>query len=538
MFKLQQLRKRFSLIALICALLMIMGLISFNSKIDVQAKNGRVKNVIMLIPDGTSIEATTIARWYKGGEAFAMDEIAVGLTRTYWEKGPITDSAPGGTAYSIGYKTDDKHVGVLSDGTPEATLIESARLSGKSTGIVVTSEVMHATPADFTAHDPDRSNYNSIMKQQIYNGLDVVLGGGNKFFTPEAGGKRADGKDLIETIKKLGYEYVTTREAMKDSTSSKIWGAFAEADLKYEVDRISTKSEEPTLAEMTEKALEILSKDNDGFFLMIEGSKIDWAAHANDPAGMAGDIVAFDEAVKVAVEFAKKDKNTVVVSSADHGTGGPLIGGINPNYSSVTFADIIDKLKPARASLDYANILLKGADDSKIREVFKNFYGINDPTAEDIALAKEGKINIAVSNRANISWAYGGHIGGDVALYNYAPNGSEKLRGVVDNTEVGRYIERVLGLDLDKTTERLFVNAKKAFEAVGAEITLDASDKDNPVLKIIKDKQTLELFGYTNIAKLNGKEIKLEGVIVINKTANGFSIEKSYVPIQAVELIK
>ncbi|WP_040213557.1 alkaline phosphatase [Clostridium polynesiense] len=536
MVKLEKSRKRLSLIALICAVLMIAGLMTFNSNIDVQAKNGRVKNVIMLIPDGTSIEAITIARWYNGGKPFAMDEIAVGLTRTHWRNGPITDSAPGGTAYAIGHKTDDKHVGVIEGGKPKATLIEAARLSGKSTGIVATSEVMHATPADFTAHDPDRGNYNSLMKQQIYNSLDVVLGGGNRFFTPEAGGKRADGKDLIETIKGLGYEYVTTKEGMKESNSSKLWGAFADKDLQYDIDRIAAKSEEPTLAEMSKKAIEILSKDKDGFFLMIEGSKIDWAAHDNDPAGMAGDIAAFDAAVKVALDFAKKDGNTVVVSSADHGTGGPIIGGINPKYSSVTFKDSIDRLKSAKISLEYANTLLKGADDNKVREIFKDFYGINDPTAEEIAMAKNEKINKVISNRANISWAYGGHNGGDVGLYNYAPIGSEKLGGVVDNTEVGRYMARVLGLDLDKTSERLFVNAKEAFE--DAEITMDTSDKDNPILKVKKGKKTLELFGYSNVARIDGKEIKLEGVIVTNKTSKGYSVEDTYVPMQAVKLIK
>lgn len=538
MSKLHEIRMKKSVIALLCAILMIVGLMSFNSSVNVQAVSSKAKNVIMLLPDGTSIEAITIARWYNGGKSLAMDEIAVGLTRTYWEKGPITDSAPGGTAYSIGYKTDDKHVGVLSNDKPAATLLEAAKLAGKATGVVVTCEMMHATPADFTAHDPDRSNYNSLMKQQIYNGMDVMLGGGDEFFTPTAGGMRKDGKDLRETIKSLGYDYVTTIEDMRASTSSKLWGAFAAKDLKYDVDRETTNSTQPTLAEMTKKALEVLSKDKDGFVLMVEGSKIDWAAHANDPAGMAGDIIAFDEAVKAALDFAKEDGHTVVVSSADHGTGGPIIGGINPNYSSVTFEESIDNLKPAKASLDLAKELLKEADDVKIKEVLKSYYGIENLTADEMTLIKKGSVNKVVSNRANISWAYGGHNGGDVALYNYAPIGVEKLQGVVENTEVGRYMARVLELNLDETTNKLFVNAKEAFEAVGAKITIDASDADNPVLKVTKGNKTLELLGYTNIAKLNGQEIKLEGVTICNKTKSGYSVDNSYVSMQAVQLIK
>lgn len=538
MNKLHRYTFRNSIIAGIIALLLIAGLVTFNTGNEAVARNSKVKNVIMMIPDGNSIEASTIARYYNNREPMVLDEIAVGMTTTHWNLGPITDSAPGGTAYAIGNKTDDKHVGVLPGGVPAATLIEASRLKGKATGIVSTSEVMHATPADFTAHDMDRGNYNSLMKQQIYNGIDVVLGGGNEFFTPEAGGKRADGKDLRETIVSLGYEYVTTKEEMFNSGATKIWGAFAEADLMYEVDRIASGSEEPTLAEMTKKAIEILSRDKDGFFLMVEGSKVDWAAHANDTVGMVGDILAYDDAVGVALEFAKKDGHTVVISSSDHGTGGPIIGGVASNYSSITFDESINKLLSAKISLDYANELLEGADQGRVREIYSEYFGITDPTSEEIALALEGKINKVISARANISWTYGGHIGGDVGLYNYAPKGSEKLGGVVDNTEVGRYIERVLGVNLDASSKRLFINAKEAFGSKGAEVTIDASDIDNPVIVVKKGNNTLELHGYTNIAILNGKEIKLEGVVVTNKINGGFTIENSYVPEQAVKLIR
>lgn len=181
---------------------------------------------------------------------------------------------------------------------------------------------------------------------------------------------------------------------------------------------------------------------------------------------------------------------------------------------------------------------LTGADENKIKEVLKSLYGIENLTADEMAIIKAGNVNKVVSNRANISWAYGGHVGGDVALYNYAPVGIEKLQGVVENTDVGKYMARVIGLNLDETTNRLFVNAKEAFNAVGANVTIDTSDIDNPVLKVKKGNRTLELLGYTNIAKLDGKEIKLEGVTVCNKTKTGYSVENSFVSTQAVNLIK
>ncbi|TDT61371.1 alkaline phosphatase [Fonticella tunisiensis] len=544
MIKLKNLKK--SIVAVLFLLFLVTSTHSLNVGSGASANNKtQVKNVIMLIPDGTSIEAITLARWYNGGKSLAMDEIAVGLTRTYWKDGPITDSAPGGTAYAVGYKTDDKHVGVLSEqegNRPVATLVEAARLEGKSTGIVVTSEIMHATPADFTAHDPDRSNYNSLMKQQIYNGLDVVLGGGDEFFTPAAGGKRTDGKDLREVIKSLGYDYVTTRDEMKKSKASKIWGAFAPRDLMYDIDRQTTNSDQPTLAEMTQKAIEVLSKDKDGFFLMVEGSKIDWAAHANDPVGVVSDIIAFDKAVKVALDFARKDGHTVVVSSADHGTGGLTIGSKvhDKEYSYITFDESVNRLRTAKASADLAISLLKNADEGKIKEVLNTYYGINDPTVEEISSIKSDPQNIkqVISARSNVGWTTGGHVGGDVALFNYAPYGVERLQGVKDNTEVGRYMARVLGLNLEKATKELFVNAKKVFEARGAKVEIDASDIDNPVVNITKGTNILKLHGYTNIAELNGNTCKLNGVIVCIKKNDKYNVEDVYVPMQAVELLR
>lgn len=505
-------------------------------------KRTKAKNVIMLIPDGTSIEAITLARWYNGGQPLAMDEIASGLVRTYWKNGPITDSAPGSTAYSTGHKTSDKYVGVLSEeegSKPVATILEAARLKGKATGVVATSEIMHATPADFTAHDPDRANYNALMKQQVYSGVDVLLGGGDEFFGPTGGGKRGDGIDLRNTIKDLGYDYVTNKEEMFNSKSNKLWGAFAPRDMMYDIDRKTTASNQPSLEEMTKKALEVLSKDKDGFFLMVEGSKVDWAAHANDPVGLVSDIAAFDKAVAEALAFAKKDGHTVVVVAADHGTGGPSIGSpAQKNYSSVTFEETVNNLKPSKYTSEYASELLKGADDNKIREALRDYYGIKDPKPEEITLVKEGKINKVISARANVGWIYGGHVGGDVALYNYAPNGVEELEGVKENTEVSKYMTRVLGLNLNDATSVLFTNGKEAFEKIGASVEIDTSDADNPKAKVTRNGKTMVLPINTNKAEINGKVHTLKGVTVCIKKDGALKAENLFVPAEAVELIK
>lgn len=207
-------------------------------------KDTSIKNVIILIPDGMANDATALARWYKGS-SLTLDSMASGMVRTHSADAPIADSAPAGTAFATGHKSHTGYVGVLPDEAtmpgqqpiaagdakkPVASILEASKLAGKSTGIIATSEIMHATPADFTAHYPDRKNYDALSMQQAYNGVDVVLGGGGKFL--EAAGRK-DGQDLVAQIKDQGYDFVTTPEGLKNSTSSKLWGSFSPEALAY-----------------------------------------------------------------------------------------------------------------------------------------------------------------------------------------------------------------------------------------------------------------------------------------------------------------
>jgi alkaline phosphatase len=494
-----------------------------------------IKNVIFLIPDGMSVTGTTLTRWMQGGQPLALDEMACGLVRTYWAKGAITDSAPGGTALSTATKTDNKYIAVSTkeDGQkPLATVLEAAKLNGKATGIISTSQVQHATPADFTAHYPDRSKEEILAEQQVYNNIDVVLGGGYRNLD---GAVRKDKEDLIKEIKHLGYDYVTTPEALKASKADKLWGMFASMDLKYDMDRDPSK--EPSLAEMTEKAIEVLSKDEDGFFLMVEGSKVDWAAHANDPVGVISDIAAFDKAVKVALDFAKENQETVVVSVTDHGNGGISIGdaGTTKGYDDAPLSLFIDPLKKVKLTGEGLEAKLN-ADRSNVKEVMAEYYGITDLTEqeiEDMKGAAAGRLNNAtgpiISKRAHIGWTTGGHTGEDVVLYVYSPNG-DRPTGVIDNTDVSKYIERILGVDLKAATEKLFVPAEKAFEAKGATVEIDTTGVD-PILVIKKGSDVLKLAANKNIAELNRRVYRMDGVTVYNGTS-------FFVSQEAIDLIK
>ena len=520
----------------------------FAAGIDEVNVNKEVKNVIILIPDGMSTGGLTLARWYNGGSSLNLDKMASGLVRTYSADAPIADSAPAGTAMATGFKSHTGFVGVLPDENtmpglktlnteekrkPIANILEAAQLDGKATGIIATSEIMHATPADFSAHDPSRKNYDSISEQQVYQDINVVIGSGSKYFTKDV---RGDKEDLLSVIESK-YQYADTPEEFNKVTKGNLWAMFAPVDMAYDFDRDPAK--EPSLAEMTDKAIDLLSQDEDGFFLMVEGSKIDWAAHANDPIGLISDILAFDKAVGVALDFAKADGNTLVIAATDHGNSGITIGNgeTDSTYDKVPLSSFIDPLKKAALTGEGVEKKLN-ADRTNIAEVMKKYYGISDLTAEEITEIKgteEGSMNYTVgpmiAKRAKIGFATNGHTGEDVTLYVYAPKGVDQLTGTVENTDIATYMEKAMGIDLNKSTEKLFVKARTAFEAKGATVEFDnKTDSKNPVLIVKKGNTEIKLPINKNIAYVNDKLTTLDGVVLFN----GINL---YVPQSAVDLI-
>ncbi len=529
------------LITFILSLFLVLNITLFN--VHAVENEGKVKNVIMLIPDGTSITHTTIARWYNGGAPLAMDEIACGLSRTYPSDAAISDSAPGATALAAGYKSHTGFISVLPDiadmpgletikeedkRKPLATVLEGAKFLGKSTGIIATSNIQHATPAAFSSHYPDRNAYEILGEQQVYNNLDVVLGAGSKYLKSEI---RQDKEDLITVLKEKGYDYVTTPEEMKKSIASKLWGMFDENEIAYEFDR--DPKVHPSLSEMTTKAIDVLSKNEKGFFLMVEGSKVDWASHANDPIGVISEVLSFDKAVKVALDFAKSNKDTVIIVVADHGNGGMSIGdsSLDKGYDKEPLKSFIDPLKKAKNTA-YAVEKMFNQDYSNVKKVMETYYGINDLTQDELKAIKEKKKNIIghiISKRAHIGWTTGGHTGEEVALYIYHPQ-NIRLTGVVSNTDIAKYMAKVLGVNLEELNKNLFVSAKETFEGKGATVIWDDRDVNNPVVVVKKGNDTLKLPVYKNIAYLNDKIIEMKGLTIFNGI-------KTYVPQEAIDLI-
>ncbi|MGG7213825.1 alkaline phosphatase [Clostridium nigeriense] len=538
---------------IIAALLVMTGIItninSSKSNIVYANEKGKAKNVIMLIADGMSTEGVTLARQVKG-ENLSMDEISVGSVITSWANGPITDSAPGGTVYASGEKTNNKYIGTSVNDTPMASILEGAESVGKATGIIATSEITHATPADFTAHTNNRKYYNQILQQQINQDMEVVLGGGfNKpsGFTSEVSEDEFNTyyEDQINNIQEEGFDFITTKDELESYGGDKLWGSFADADLKYDFDRQSDNDNvQPSLGEMTEKAIEVLNKDEDGFFLMVEGSKIDWAAHANNTVGIVSDILAFDEAVKVAVEFAKADGNTVVVVTTDHGNSGISIGSnyYNENiesYDKATYENTTYILKNAKITEERFNTIVSGKSDEEIIALAKQYYGI-DLTDEELSIVKgeigEGRqvgIREVIARRVGIGYTTGGHTGEQIYLGVYSPSNVELLEGVVDNTEVNKYMQRVLFGEelLSSYTKEIYQDGEsKLNEIEGITTSIDKTSMHSPKLTIERLGNIIEVDLYTNNYRINGEEKEL-------KTAIPYINGKYFIPQELIDIV-
>lgn len=278
------------------------------------------QNIILMIGDGMGVGHISAARVAAAGSdgRLAMDTMPfTGLIVTHPAQGLVTDSAAAATAMATGRRVSNGSVSMDGDGNRLRTIVQLARELGKATGIISTKSVTDATPAAFVSSVRSRSEHDEIAAQLITSGADVVLGGGRKHFLPsgDGSGARKDARDLLAEARALGYDVVDTAEGMVGSAAEKMIGLFAP-------DSMTTRAPEPSLAEMTARAIDLLARRENGFFLMAEGAQIDTYAHANNVEETIRQTLLFDEAVRVALDFAAKDGRTLVVVTADHDTGG------------------------------------------------------------------------------------------------------------------------------------------------------------------------------------------------------------------------
>ncbi|RHW38648.1 alkaline phosphatase [Lysinibacillus yapensis] len=411
-----------------------------------QNSNKAVENVIYMIPDGFGANHAANYRIFKGEDA-VWDQHIKGMYTTYSANKDITDSAAAGTAMAAGVKTNNGVIGLDPEGNKVKTILEASEEAGKSSGLVATSTITHATPASFASHVESRNNETEIARQYIQeSGVDVLLGGGKNNFLPASeGGKQAE-LNLVEEAQEKGFEFVETRDQLENvedvnvEKGEKLLGLFAGEALAPEFDRVDT--EEPSLAEMTETAIDALSQDKDGFFLMVEGSQIDWAGEDNDAGYAMHDTKAFEEAVQEAIEFAEKDGNTLVVVAGDHETGGMSVGSATNSNAN---ADI---LKDVTATGEFMAAQLN-EERSNVKEVVLEYTGIeltdNEATTIQQADNATSAINKVLSERAGIGWTRYGHTAAQVPLFAFGPKANEFV-GFHDNTDLPKIIADAMKL--------------------------------------------------------------------------------------------
>ena len=520
-----------------------------------------VKNVILMIPDGTSIGVYSAARWYKVynnmGDNLNIDPYFTGTVSTFSSNAPIGDSAPTTSCYMTGIPSRSGYVSTYPvhdpgndlypvDSTmayqPLATILEASRIENKkATGLVVTCEFPHATPADCAAHHYNRGNYNALAPQMAYQNLDVMFGGGNRILTDDIKQHfQNDGTTLIQNDKDAMLNY---------SGDNPLWALFGDRALPYHLDRDPEVT--PSLSEMTEKAIEILSKKENGFFLMVEGSQVDWAAHGNDPVGIITEYLAFDEAVGKAIEFAKEDGETAVVILSDHGNSGMTIGKAEcKGYDKLTLEQLFGEVSKYKNTASGIEQKLINVKPEEMKDEFKKHTDI-DLTDEELKSLlssknyKEGNymeianspnlthniINI-MNSRMCFGFTTGGHTGEEVLLAAYHPDGDVPM-GHLKNTDINDYLFKVSGLKipLPEMTQRIFAKHHQVF--AGLQYTIEDKDADIPVLVVRNKKNTLRVPAFSSVASLNGKTFDLGSVTVYIDKNDTF-----YLPVNLANKIK
>jgi len=420
------------------------------------------RNVILLIPDGFGPASATFARDYlratTGRFELAFDSLHVGSTRTASSDSRITDSAAAGTALATGHKTYNGAISVDSTGRPVAHLVEAAEEQGMATGLVVTSRITHATPAVFSAHVRDRGEEDRIAVQQLDAGIEVLMGGGLRHFLPRAkGGQRTDGRNLVEEAAQQGYHIARSASALEQAPENGLLlGLFAGSHMAYEIDREQTQ--QPSLATMTHHALDRLSGHEDGFFLMVEGSRIDHAGHSNDAAAHLHDILAFEEAVMAALDYARTDGETLVLTLSDHETGGLSVGRNRDGEGIYQWhPEPLAKVKASQGAM--VRQIMEGDNPERVLSTLAGIDSLRAQETERLRAAAGDRralhatLSDIIGRRSLVGWTSFAHTAVDVSTYAYGP-GWEAFIGSHENTYIATALARLLDVNLNTLTPR------------------------------------------------------------------------------------
>ncbi|WP_086476950.1 alkaline phosphatase [Arenibacter amylolyticus] len=296
--------------------LLLLTLLSCKTTVHTDENLEKAKNVILLIGDGTGLSQISSAFYFKETSPNFARFNSIGLINTSSSQQNITDSAAGATAFASGIKTYNGAIGVANDSSEVKTLVEIVSPKNIKTGVIATSSIQHATPASFYAHVINRGLYEDIAVDMVHSDIDFFAGGGRKFFN-----KRKDGQNLLGDLEAKGFGIDTL--ALGNFEEVKQYSKMAYILAEDSMDPVA-KGRGDFLPKATELGIQFLNKDEEhsNFFIMIEGSQIDWGGHANDADYLISELIDFDDAIGVALDFAEKDGNTLVLVTGDHETGG------------------------------------------------------------------------------------------------------------------------------------------------------------------------------------------------------------------------
>lgn len=433
----------------------------------------QARNIIFLVSDGMSTGTLNMANMLlqrKEGRAsqwislYGKDNVKRALMDTASASSLVTDSAAASSSWGGGMRVNNGSLNVGPNGEEYKPILQKFKAAGKAVGCVTTVPITHATPAGFCVNSKSRGDQSDIALQYLDLQFDIMMGGGTEFFSKE---KRKDKADVFGQFRQKGYTVVQNRDAMlalQPGAKKPVLGVFHEDGLPYTLDALQdpaiTKAV-PTLAEMTKTAIACMNTNSKGFVLQVEGGKVDWGAHANDAAALLYDQIAFDEAIKVAVDFAEKDKNTLIIITTDHGNANPgLFSGSKANAN-------FDRIQTYKHTNDW--ILHGITKDFSAAQVIERIeaaqgYAVSKEEAAQLLshytkMDGDGLYNpyklpfkeLAVIQRRynSIGWGSMDHSADYVELAMMGP-GSEKLRQFVKNTDLHYLMLEAAGLEVER----------------------------------------------------------------------------------------
>jgi alkaline phosphatase len=431
------------------------------------------RSIIIMFADGAAPTQWDFGRYSSQvlrHQPFATTDVvfrqgAMGLLTTSPHGRYVTDSAAAASAMAIGFKVENGKISRTPDGQAPRTVMEAAKAAGKRIGLVTTATVYDATPAAFGLHAESRRDSQALVDQLLALEPDVLLGGGADYFRPQGapGGKRKDGKDVVAAFRAKGHHVVSNTAELAGASGARLLGLFSDDDMDFEIDRDAAK--EPTTAEMAAAALRAISQQSPaGFVLLVENENVDTAGHRNDAAALMRALWAFDDAVKVALEFQRRHPDTLVIVTGDHETG-----GFSPTYAQRDMSSMasanrfypgdehLKMLERNRMSFDAVKSRLGKTPsgevlDKLLAEHFPAFrldadlreLILRGQTDErNFTYSPQNALGRMVARQTGYYWGTSGHTPEPVVVGAVGP-GADLFRGYQDNTDFGKHLLRLI----------------------------------------------------------------------------------------------